>query len=56
MKKIDEYALDYACDDACVKVANYVKSVKKCQRQGKDAPKGPQEHLRAPTYRRERGV
>ena len=27
--KIDEYIIDYACEDACVKVPN-VKSIKKC--------------------------
>ena len=29
VRKIDEYVIDYACEDACMKVAN-VKSVKKC--------------------------
>ena len=29
VRKIDEDVFDYACEDACVKVAN-VKSVKKC--------------------------
>ena len=29
MRKIDEYIIDYTCDDACVKVAD-VKSVKNC--------------------------
>ena len=29
VKKVDEIVIDYACEDACVKVAN-VKSVKKC--------------------------
>ena len=53
MRKIDEYVIDYACEDACVKVAN-VKSVKKCSPgevggEG-EAPKCPQEHLRLPTY------
>ena len=29
VRKIDEYVIDYACEDGCVKVTN-VKSVKKC--------------------------
>ena len=29
VRKIDEYVIDFACEDACVKVTN-VKSVKKC--------------------------
>ena len=33
MRKIDEYVIDYACEDTCVKVAN-VKSVKKFARGG----------------------
>ena len=37
VRKIDEYVIDYACEDACVKVAN-VKLVKKIiVRQGKGA-------------------
>ena len=55
-RKIDEHVIDYACEDACVKVAN-VKSVKKCSPGegvggggGRDAPKCPQEDLRVPTY------
>ena len=54
-RKINEHVIEYACEDACVKVAN-VKSVKKCSPGegvgggGRDAPKCPQEHLRVPTY------
>ena len=29
LRKIDEYVINYACEDACVKIEN-VKSVKKC--------------------------
>ena len=52
MRKIDKYFIDYACEDACVKVAN-VKSVKKYSPEegvGRDALKCPQEHLHVPTY------
>ena len=54
MRKIDEYVIDYACEDTWVKVAN-VKLVKKSspgEGGGGYAPKCPQEHLRVPTYRR----
>ena len=50
MRKIDEYVIDYACEDACVKVAN-VKSVKKCL-PGKEAGGGtlPSAHKNTCVY------
>ena len=49
VRKIDQYVIDYACEDACVKVTN-VKSLKKCCQGrgggggGGEATKCPQEH------------
>ena len=56
VKNIDKYVINYACEDACVKVAN-VKSVKNVHQGGGGgggggggASKCPQEHLRVPSY------
>ena len=48
MRKIDEYVIDYACEDACVNVAN-VKSVKKCSPGGMH-PSTHKNALCVPTY------
>ena len=53
VSKIDEYVIDYACEDAGVKVAN-MKSAKKCSAgegawEGRSQAWCPQEHLRVPT-------
>ena len=49
VRKNDEYVIDYACEDACVKAAN-VKSVKKCSFGGRSQACAHKNTLRVPIY------